>query len=94
MAIRYYFRYDKDMDVLWAFSDSEIRGKLHQYSNNSDIWVRDDRGVIICLSVLRWKEHVKYEIDLFLVLLATCLDMNSGRLVDRLRFLRLIPDEK
>ena len=65
-------------------------GKLHKYSNNDDIWVRDDRGAITCLSVFRWQEHVKYEIDLFLALIAACLDMSIGSLIDRLKFLRLV----
>jgi hypothetical protein len=90
MTKSYYFSYDKDLDVLWAFSDSEIKGKLHKYSNNDDIWVRDDRGAITCLSVFRWQEHVKYEIDLFLALIAACLDMSIGSLIDRLKFLRLV----
>ena len=86
----YYFSYEKSNDVLWAFSDTEIKGRLHQYSNNDNIWVRDDRGTITCMSVLRWTEHIKYEKDVFLALIAACLDINVGRLIDILGFLGLI----
>ena len=89
----YYFSYDKSDDVLWAFSDSEIRGKLHKYSNNNDIWVRDDRGTVTCMSALRWSEHAKRDLDVFLALIAGGLDMKMGVLFDRLKLLRLIPDD-
>ena len=91
MPAQYCFSYEKSDDVLWAFSDSEIKGKFHKYANNDDIWVRDDRGTITCMSVLRWTKHIKYEKDVFLALIAACLDCNVGYLIDRLKFRRLIP---